>query len=168
MLSDLVLLGGVATGSDPRGGAVLAEGNLIVMSSRILQNRATGGGASGGAVFGTSTSNVVLSRTSIENNAANSLWLSGMRGSGLASEGRLSLSDTTVTGNQMSNTLVGDYGAGGGIWFGGSTLTVRSSTIARTRRWGPVVASPWSAAPPPSRTPPSRATRTAGRRGRSR
>ena len=136
VLSDLLLVGGVAEGSDPRGGGILAEGNLVVIGSRILQNRATGGGASGGAIFGTSTSNVVLTGTGIENNSVNSVWLGGMRGSGLASEGRLTLADTTVSGNRMANQLSGVFGTGGGIWFGGATLTVRSSTVVSNMAMG--------------------------------
>ena len=123
-----------------RGGAVCIEaGNLAVIDSSFISNSGTGGGAI------SANSNVTIRGSEFLSNYA-------AFGGGIAVDGYLLVEDSQFSGNRGAyyhdgpggairlhgsgfisrSTITGNYAqySGGGIDFGGTTLTVSDSTVA--------------------------------------
>jgi CSLREA domain-containing protein len=131
VLDDVTLNGGIAgAGADqPAGGALRAEGNVVIEKSRLTFNRATGTASRGGAISAGPSSNVIITDSRIADNASNDLYGDGMSGGAIASDGALAIVGSTIDGNTAKDTLITN-GHGGGITFSGSTLSISDSTIS--------------------------------------
>jgi predicted outer membrane repeat protein len=110
-LSDFTLVNNHA---DKVGGAISTTGNLSLNGCTVAGNSAAGGG---GIALTSNTANLSLTTCTVSNNTADR----GL-GGGIASEGDLSISNSTISGNTA--------GAGGGGIFGAKGMKLNTSTIS--------------------------------------
>ncbi len=107
------------------GGGIFSNSDspnpLTISDSTISDNTAQG--TSGGIFSFVRTGNVAITDSTISGNKAPGavgIWSYGEHGTSMA-----------ITGSTIANnTATGNYGYAGGIWTGGSPLTVTDSTIA--------------------------------------
>jgi hypothetical protein len=140
-----IITGGSATVSDSTfsgngEGAIANGGNLTVNNCNLSGNHST---AITNSQFGT----LAVNNCTISDNSGNS-------GGGVANNGNLTISNSTISGNRsiggpassfLGTTGLGGstsrfapagIGVGGGIYMGGGTLTINSSTIADNKAEG--------------------------------
>lgn len=108
-IEGLTITGGEATGA--RGGGISSAGTLTLTNVVLSGNSADW---AGGGIY-SSSSTLTLKRSVVSGNSADDY------GGGILSDGLLSLTDSTVSGNSAGN--------GGGIYTSG-TLTLTNSTVS--------------------------------------
>jgi hypothetical protein len=122
-LSDSVITGNATSvRSNPDGGGV--AGTTVTLIRTTIRGNPVGGGIS---VTG---GNLTIRNSIIADNFANR----APGGILFSSSGRLTIVDTTITGNRNSDT--GSVGVG---IFGGAVASIRNSTIARNRGGGAAI-----------------------------
>lgn len=121
-LAGLVLTDGIAPGGG--AGLFLNVGSSTMVRDAVVSNNTASseGGSGGGGIFGAAVHLTLLNTTVSEN--ASAAFGGGVRVAGVG--GELNVINSTVTGNSTSGA--GAYG--GGVHFGGTTLTVVNSTIS--------------------------------------
>ena len=122
-VSDLTLQnGGDSNGSAGFGGGATVEEGVAAFEDVIIQNN--DGYFRGGGLFVDSNANVVLTRALIRNNETG--LGGGGGGGGIFNQGKLTINDSTISGNEGGN-------AGGGIGHIGERLQIRGSTISNNK-----------------------------------
>jgi hypothetical protein len=127
-LSNLTITGGFAN----NGGGIFNNGTLTINNSTIARNRAS---FSGGGIYNSGTLRVIASTLSLNYTSLNSgygpCYFQQAVGGGIYNKGVTAISNSTLNGNtavRSGNSSCHSFG--GGIFNGGSTLTITNSTIS--------------------------------------
>src|SRR5262245_23965695 len=128
-ISGVTITGGAGVN---QGGGILAFGNLTVTNAAVVGNRADAAldNNQGGGIF--SNGVMTLSGVTISGNVARGL--DNPQGGGVFDNGAPgnTLTNVTITGNDVTGTSVGGFPQGGGIFINSDTngTTLRNVTIA--------------------------------------
>jgi hypothetical protein len=117
-ISSLTIVNGATT--NDVGGGILNNGNLVLASSTISGNSATGNGGNGGGIFNVGT--LTLTNCTFSSNAATN-------GGGLFNNGTLTVTNSTFSGNSAQTQ-------GGGLSLGGGATTLTNTIVAGNTRIG--------------------------------
>lgn len=115
IIKNIILKNGFS--KDSNGGAILNEGELIIMSSRLTENMVQKG--SGGAID--NKGKLTVFESALNNNTVQGKYSSNCGGAIINREGCvLSITESTLTGNKANN---------GGAILNGGRLTIIESTL---------------------------------------
>jgi hypothetical protein len=139
-LNKLTVSGGLADADCPNpfpticGGSIASRGTLTVSASRLIDNTATGSvagfGPLGGGVASAPGATLSLTNSEISGNTVANTGTGSANGSGIGSNGSLTIINSRVADNTLSTTsCVTSCGFGAGINSFG-TATVRNSVVS--------------------------------------
>jgi hypothetical protein len=118
------------------GGGIDNQGELSLSNSTVSRNRAI----DGGGIFNDSDDSMTISHSTISDNVASGVDPFLGLGGGIANQGTMLITSTTISGNRVFD---GMGGQGGGIFNGGeyhpATLTISNSTISGNTASGAIV-----------------------------
>jgi hypothetical protein len=110
----------VANGAHDQGGGIhAAESEVTVVDSTVSDNTS---GEGGGGIDADDDVDLTITRSTFTGNAT------GPHGGGVELfDGTLTVTDSTISGNRLTDTV--DFRSGGGIWTGLSVVSLTRSTV---------------------------------------